>query len=63
MTLELTRDEALALDAALWHYILKLEAEPKGRNNIKEHAIRKAKHLVQVKQLRERVTSGAWRSR
>lgn len=56
MTLELSRAEALALDAALWHYILKLEAEP--GSNLKEHTMRKAKHLELVKQLRQRVMAG-----
>lgn len=55
MTLELTRLEMQALDAALWHYILKLEDEPKTKNNIKEHAVKKAKHLELVKQLRRKV--------
>lgn len=56
MTLELTRAEQQALDAALWHYILKLEAEP--GSNLKEHTLRKARHLELVKELRQRVMAG-----
>lgn len=61
MTLELTRAEAQALDTALWHYILKLEGEPVSRNNIKEHIVKRAKHLELVRQLRQRVMAGGGR--